>query len=64
LFPFTGFLQNWYLSLGAYKQLQLLNMSYSDLFGHFYREFVGDLDLIGNNAKTDFFKNEMSFFTS
>jgi hypothetical protein len=53
---FTGFLHNWYLSLGAYQQLQLLNLSYFNFFGHLYREFVGDLDIIGNNAKSEFFK--------
>jgi hypothetical protein len=43
---FTSTLNDWYSTMGEYRQLQLVQLSYADFFGFMYREFVVDPGLL------------------
>jgi hypothetical protein len=51
-FRFTGALNDWYTIMGEYRQLQLVQLSYSDFFYFLYREFVWDPVLLHNKFRT------------
>ena len=51
-----GSLQDWFTSLGPYRQLQIMQYSLDNFYGLLYREFVGDLGLLHKKFQTTFFK--------
>jgi hypothetical protein len=48
-------LNDWYTTLGEYRQLQLVQLSYDNFFGYLYREFVADPGLLQKKFRNDFF---------
>jgi hypothetical protein len=44
------------MSLGPYRQIQIVQFSYDDFFGMLYREFVGDLGLLHRHMQGEYFK--------
>jgi hypothetical protein len=53
---FISSLSDWFTSLGPYRQLQVMQMSYENFFGLIYREFVGDLGLLQKHFQSEYFK--------
>ena len=51
---FHGRLQDWYIRLGEYRQLQLVQMTMEDFFRNLYGEFLGEPDVNKAQAREDY----------
>ena len=53
---FTGSLRDWFKSLDAYQQLQLIRVPIAEqILGIIFQEFIGDPILITTQARNEFF---------
>jgi hypothetical protein len=55
---FKGSLGDWYAALGAYRQLQLIQMGYAEFLGLLYTEFVGNVKTMQNQNQSEFYKRK------